>query len=312
MSIFEGNKIVVDPFAGNCDLLNLIDNEKMAFDLDPKTEGVEKRDSLLNPISYAGKYIFTNPPFLNKNKTKNKTIFNKYDTDDLYKASLLSIMDCDGGIVIVPLNFFSGEDKKIREKFLSNFRILNVNVFEEEVFDDTSYTVCCFSFIKEKNEKQQIKFNFFPNKKSIDIALTKDDGYTIGSEIYNLKKSNVNVKRLREGDLAPKSRIFLSAIDTGAKEGKINLELRNEPFYGKDTDRSFATIVFDRIFSEDEEELIVNKFNEKLDFFRDKYNSLFLSQYRNSTKEMARKRIGFKLAYTLISNIIYENLEYKK
>ena len=55
-----------------------------------------------------------------RNKNNDKTIYNKYSVDDLYKASILTFVEgnCEGGILIIPLNFFSGEDNKVRNLFL--------------------------------------------------------------------------------------------------------------------------------------------------------------------------------------------------
>lgn len=307
LDIFPSDGVVIDPFVGNGDLVRLVDNKLEIYDIDPQIEGTIELDSLMNPVDYVGKWIFTNPPYLAKNKNTDKTIYDKYRTDDLYKASLLSILDCNGGIIILPLNFFSSDNGEVREKFLSKFKIVSVNVFEENVFDDTSYTVCAFSFIKEDNVEQNIKFKFFPTGKELDIKLIKSNQYKIGYEIYNLKQSHIKIRRLLIGEEIPNSKIFLNAIDTGTELGKIRLSIREEPFFGKKTDRAFATIIFDKTFTEEQQQLIVDEFNTRLNFYRDSYNSMFLTNYRNSTLTLARKRIGFKLAYSIISNIILEN-----
>ena len=41
---------------------------------------------------------------------------------------------------------------------------------------------------------------------------------------------------------------------------------------------------------------------------RERYNSLFLTNFRNSTKAYSRKRISFDVAYKLISWIIEKEL----
>ncbi len=51
------------------------------------------------------------PPYLAKNKSDNKKIFSLYKTDDLYKAALLSILESEGGIIIVPLIFLAAKIK---------------------------------------------------------------------------------------------------------------------------------------------------------------------------------------------------------
>lgn len=307
LSVFEKKYIVIDPFCGKWDLLNLIENKKYGYDIDPQNNLTIKQDTLKNKIDFSGKWVITNPPYLARNKSKDKTIFDLYQTDDLYKASLLSIIGCEGGIIILPINFFSGRDSNTRREFLSKYNILKVNVFEETVFEDTSYTVCAFSFVKKDNKGQNIPFIFYPNKKEFSFYLGEENEYTIGNEIYNLKQSNVKIRRLLKGEDKPNSKIFLNAIDTGSKDGFIKLSITDFPFYGKNTDRAFATIVFNIDFSLEEQKLIVEKFNEKLNKYRNKYNSMFLTNYRNSTSITSRKRISFKLVYSLLSNIILEN-----
>jgi hypothetical protein len=307
LDIFNKDDIVIDPFCGEWDLLKLIKNKKEGYDIDPKNKETLLRDSLLNPINFEGKAIITNPPFLAKNKNRDKNIYNLFNVDDLYEASLLSIIGCEKGIIILPLNFFSSNRNKIRKIFLSNYKIIRLNIFEEKVFDDTSYTICSFSFVKEKNIEQKLNCFFFPSGENKTFEIKEKDGFLIGAEIFNLQKSTVKIKRLLIGGVS-NSNLFLSAIDTGSKEGKINLSIKDY-YYGKNTDRAFATIVFDKDFSLGEQIIISEKFNNKLNYYRKKYNSLFLTNYRNSTSYMARKRIGFDLAYNLISNIILEEFE---
>ena len=97
----------IDPFAGECDLKNYSPNTNWTFyDIEPKNEYVLKNDSLLNPIDYTDKTIITNPPYLAKNKTSEfDEIFKKYNVDDLYKASILSLIGCKNGILIKGSNY---------------------------------------------------------------------------------------------------------------------------------------------------------------------------------------------------------------
>ena len=52
-------------------------------------------------------------------------IFNKYGLDDLYKISMKTMLEADGGLLIIPTNFFTDERSiDIRNQFLSVFQIL--------------------------------------------------------------------------------------------------------------------------------------------------------------------------------------------
>lgn len=119
--------------------------------------------------------------------------------------------------------------------------------------------------------------------------------------IYNIE--NIGIKRLRMGE-TPNSNLYLRAIDTGTSEGRISLTIKREHFYGKESDRSFATLVMDKIYTSEQEIIICNEFNKILESNRERYNSMFLTNFRNSTSSYARKRISFDVAYKLISYII--------
>lgn len=307
LTIFPSGATIVDMFAGEMDLLRLvIDKHPVeAYDIDPRSEQVIRRDTLMNPPDYGIKWVMTNPPYLARNKNKDKKIYQKWRSDDLYKAAILSMMGCHGGVVVVPLNFWSSEDDEIRTKFLSEYVVARVNVFEEKAFEDTSYTVCSFSFNHEKNDEQVVPMHFFPSGQVMEFHLKKEEGYRVGNEVHNLDKSSVKVSRLMTGE-DPNTNLFLHAIDTGADNGRIRLIVRDNPYYGRPSDRAFCSIKFNRDFTIDQQYEIARLFNEKLENYRAKYKSLFLSQYRNSTLSVARKRIGFNMAYDFISHVILE------
>lgn len=302
---------IVDPFAGDCDLIKLFNNKSYAFDIDPANENVHYNDSLNNPLTelYKNKWIITNPPYLAKNKNSDKSIYKKYNTDDLYKASIISIDGCEGGILILPLNFFTSKDSKIREYFFYRYTILSkVKIFETQVFEDTTSSVCCFAFGKlEKPHFGVLNIEFeFINEASSEVKcfeLNKKYGYKIGGDIYETNnRKDVIVSRLLEGQ-NPNTCINLYALDNKdntTNNNRIRLVYENKPIYGKQTDRMFATITTNINLTEKQQKNICKIFNGLLEGYREQYRSLFLSSYR----EFTRKRITFSLAYDMIKDII--------
>lgn len=141
---------------GKGDLLTLFpEHQWQTYDVDPATNANYIQDTLLNPPDYNQKWVITNPPFLAKNKATNKIYFQQSEYNDLYKIALSSIIGCEGGIIIVPLNFLTDEDSAdIRTRFLSEYLIDKVNVFTTPVFATTSYSICAFAFHKGENEAQ--------------------------------------------------------------------------------------------------------------------------------------------------------------
>ena len=130
---FIQNKNVTDPFAGNQDLLNWAKKNNcknaLGFDIDQNfvdNKNVEINDSLNSPKNYD--FVCTNPPYLHKNKSSQnikETFFLGKNScfEDLYQIAIASILNCNEGILIVPLNFLCAENSsKIRQLFFNKFK----------------------------------------------------------------------------------------------------------------------------------------------------------------------------------------------
>ena len=151
MEKFVKDKHWIDPCAGDGDLLSwanvngALSIEGYDIDSSKVNDLIKHRDSLANPPDFSGKFGIINPPYLARNKCEDKSLYDKYDQDDLYKISILTTAanGCEGGIFIIPLNFLSSAySNSIRDIFFKNYRIVYCKIFEETVFDDTDYTVC--------------------------------------------------------------------------------------------------------------------------------------------------------------------------
>jgi len=306
--------VIVEPFAGNCDLIGFAENyEWELYDIDPKNDETIYQDTLLNPPNYKGKFVITNPPYLARNKSTNKEIFDKYGVNDLYKAFLKELVSnkAFGGIVIVPLNFWSSirkSDADLRKSFLQIYKILRVNVFEERVFTDTSYTVCSFQFEQcKKPNNDEIDIKFYPSKEKIKIAMNATNNYTFGGEIYSLENDgNYNVSRLVNDDV-PNTNILLKCIDDN-EQNMIALSIvSDDKIYVDKTPnlsaRTYASLNITPPLSLNKQKKLVQQFNGYLSEQRDKYHSIFLTNYRES-KTIARKRISFDLVYTIVKNLL--------
>ena len=314
------NNIILEPFVGNGDLIKWLKNtsslyEYEFYDIDPKIENCILRDTISSPPSYNGKFIITNPPYIARNKNKNKDIYNLYNENDLYKCFLRTLINDppDGGIIIIPLNFLCSirkSDCKLRNDFFQVFNIIHVNVFEETVFEDTSCTVCSIYFNIDISRKKHITLNItlFPNNEQKQYIITENDYWLIGGEIYNLEHSSYGriVRKTEDDDIIiTNTRLTIYTIDGGGKNNRICLKYDKDYLYiGKKTSRTIATLhIYDKVLTEDEKIDIANRFNILLEEKREMYNSLFLSNYRES-KEYARKRISFDLVYNIVGSLI--------
>jgi len=193
------------------------------------------------------------------------------------------------------------------------FAIDKLNIFEEKVFNDTTYTVCSFQFHKrlEKSNKQ-INAVIYPLKIDIKFELNETNNYIIGGEIYTLPQNNsIVVDRLTHKNKDENKKyitnLLLKCIDD-SETNKISLTLvKDEEIYIDNTKkcsaRSYASLIIKPELSMDQQKKLVEHFNVYMTFKRKYYHSLFLTNYRES-KTIARKRISFGLSYTIINNLI--------
>jgi len=312
-------RTIIEPFAGNGDLLSFIppgaDYQIECYDIDPKKENITQRDTLLDPPDYGGKFVLTNPPYLARNKNGDKVLYDKYGCNDLYKCFMISLMGCGclGGILIIPLNFLCSirkNDIDLRKKFIGEFRIMVVNIFEEQVFSDTSYAVCSIQFERRTAGEAPIECFIYPYGKRISMDLTETNNYTIGGEIYKLHTNPAyKIERATRAtkDLNCITNILLKCIDDSI-DSKIQLKIvKKKDRYIDDTPnlsgRSYASLVITPQISETQQKDLVDKFNAFLESNREKYNSLFLTNYRESNT-IARKRISFELAFQICSHLL--------
>jgi hypothetical protein len=318
---------VIEPFAGQGDLITWLNqtgyNSNIeAYDIEPKASGIIQRDSLLNPPDYTDSWIITNPPYLARNKCKDKTVFDFYSTNDLYKAFILSLTKqkgCRGGIFIIPVGFFLSPralDVQCRNAFLSKYKITKVRYFEEDVFPDTPTTVVAFSFEKSETllTEQNIEWEHLPSGTTKIFNVKAEHDWIVGGSIYKLDKPNkIKIRRYVSGQQLKAGEqitgLTLTALDSGKKDGRISLKYREGYVYaGKDTSRSYATLcISGRTLTIDEQKRLAELFDDYIEKKRLETWSLFLPQFRES-KEYARKRIPFELAYDIVLHLIKTQL----
>jgi hypothetical protein len=333
--ILQGMKIpcsikdIIEPFTGNGDLISFIEKEQEknnikynieCYDIDPKKDYIIQKDTIKNPPDYTNKYIITNPPYLARNKSKDKSLFDLYNVNDLYKCVIKNILTnrCLGGIFIIPLNFWSSiriSDIELRKTFLEKYFVIMLNIFEEQVFDDTTYTICSFQFEIRKNNDNNNNLNIilYPSKTILKTNLNNTNNFMIGGDIYMLKLKNIyKITRLTsKNKKESNTNILVKCIDDNINS-LIGLSfVEDKDIYIDETPnqtaRTYATLIIKPKIENDKQKELIIKFNKYLQEHRKKYNSLFLTNYRES-KDIARKRISFDLVYS-ISQYILENFD---
>lgn len=349
-SDFIKNKEVIDPFAGNQDLMFWAKKhgakKVTGLDIDKRymdNKNVFLKDSINHFQKY--KFVLTNPPYLHKNKSRAE-IKEKYFSgrnscfEDLYQVSINAISDSEEGIIIVPLNFLSAENSsRIRKIFFEKFEIIKLNIFSEQVFEDTTYNVISFYFKRKRFscDHNKISAVIFPGEKRVGFTVEKKYDWQLGGDFINRIKNTKNylgVFRLTEDylhsgeykvemalqnikdkkifqisknikELIDKNILFLRAIDS--KNGK-KIQIEDIRKYGivglvgKNTSRNMAHLIFKEEIPIEKQIKLKNEFNKILNKERSKYLSLFLTNFRDNN----RKRISFDFAYNFI-NYIYCN-----
>jgi hypothetical protein len=325
---------VVEPCAGEGHLIQwLRDTHRHtgtveAYDIDVKPSvsttlncTVVQRDTLSSPPNYRDAWVLSNVPYLARNKCADKQAFDQYNTNDLFKCYMVSFTQGNpvGGAVIIPAAFFLSPrdvDLRVRAAFLSRYRVTRVNYFEERVFPDTSVTVVAFQFTRSNEvlTEQLVPWHRFPGEQRAEFAMRSTEGWIVGGSIYHLPVRNEFLKVGREVTGVPLktneqlTRMLLRAMDSGTREGRIALELKQPGFVypSKGTSRSYAMLTIiglTRTLTEAEQQSLCTRFNELIEARRAAVWSLFLPQYRES-KEYARKRMPFELAYRVVAHLL--------
>ena len=311
------HSLILEPFCGEGDLLNFLPKELdykiLEYDISPTRENTIQRDTIGNPPDYKNTFVLTNPPYVSRNKNPIKDMYNLYGVNDLYKCFLKELISqtCLGGIIVIPLNFWCSMramDVRLRKEFFEVFTVDRVNVFEEQVFEDTSYTVCSIQFRKRQTfDEIPVPVFIFPSACVLRQTLNEYNRFTIGGEIFSLVLNDgFVVERLTSKtvfDSGCVTNILGKCIDAGGE--RIGMKLVTDENRYTDTTkdltaRTYLTLVISPPISMETQTVLVEAFNEFLERWRRNFHSLFLSHYR----ENSRKRISFQLVYNIVRHLL--------
>ena len=142
--------------------------------------------------------------------------------------------------------------------------------------------------------------------------MSVENNYTIGGEIYNLpQNSDIKIERATKlsKNIENITNILLKCIDDSI-DSQLGFKIVDDQNRFIDTTdklsaRSYATLIINKKLTLDEQEKLVIKLNNFIKEKRNKYHSLFLTNYRNSNS-IARKRISFELAFKICNYVLEE------
>jgi hypothetical protein len=196
---------------------------------------------------------------------------------------------------------------------METYKITKVKYFEESVFNDTTTTVVAFSFVKADTVlyEQLVEWEILPAKETRVFQMSSKNNWIIGGDIYNLLvPKSIHIRRSVEGQPLKEGEqqtcMTLAALDSGTKDGRIRIVYKKDYVYpAKECSRTYATLrITGKILSEQEQIQLCGAFNDFIEEKRKETWSLFLPQFRES-KEYARKRIPFELAYRILLYLIH-------
>lgn len=299
---------IIEPFVGNGDLLKILNIpfEKVeCYDITNYSDyfpNFTQQDTLLNSVIKTEFYIVTNPPYLAKNKLSKelKEKYNSFEYQDLYQIFIKQLINTTvlGGILVLPLNFLVGKQtEKLRNEFLNIYEFNVINIFEHQVFENTTSAICSLQFNKKSSSIKPICHLFSSEtvEKEFDFNILNKTIFT-EFPIENLDKLDIKINRFYKTSLKP-TKLRIHLLDN--KLTKIYAEVLDEipNVEDKISDRTIMTICSNKEFDEKE---VSELFNELLDEFRNETLSLSLSSYR----EFNRKRLTFEEATHLLLYIM--------
>lgn len=290
-------------------------------------------------------FLITNPPYLAKNHVKKlyKDDFEKYFLNNNYIDYFeiaLNLFKEYNGLWIVPSNFLISEFfKNARKKILEKKEFKEIYIYEEQMFDNTKVLTTSFVLLDKKEEQTIFKINNnnklyeykienYSIKTSFEELIEKTKPFKIktgflkkdyidGKEKILVMDSTDNnkIKEMfidkKQKDYIEQNQLIFRALDTGTKKGEIALLNIKEQFHvdlfeTKISSRAYVQFFLPNFITLEEQNKIMNIFNQIINIEREKNNSIFLTNFKNASNGKSRKRMEFKQAYKLITYIYNE------
>lgn len=269
------SEIIIDPFAGEGDLLKHFNNV-IGYDID-KSLKWRVNNSLKSIPYHKNAFIVTNPPYLSKSSASRKGIYqnNFGNHDNLYKQSLdVMIKSKIPGIAIVPESFIHSSFKM---DYIHKIFILIPNPFK-----DTDVPVCIVYFDGNYSTNDveifinnKYKGKLYESKKILNQTLTEKN---------NAKISFTNCE----------SYITFNSFDSTTGPG-IKF-VKNKNFKQSSQSRLVNAVYIDSAVD-------VNILNNKINYIRENFEFLIPPFNGNRNDGLRRRRMTFAMAKQIIRSI---------
>jgi hypothetical protein len=312
-------KRCIDPFCGGYDLLDWCKSngassvEGYDIDLTNSDNRATYRNSLIDVPDFTGKFLVSNPPFLARNKCRSgdTTPYDKWGQSDYYKCHIasLSANGCDEGILIVPSNFLSESNQKARETFFTEYNIVEAKYWNEQVFDDATTGITAFHFRRKDSVLitgfESFPVTIYPDNKTFVCELYASNKYLHGKEFFDFinQKSSYTFEK----DVKPNTNIVVGSMDFGKYKTGFHYN-DGEPISSpKSVITTYQVSVSgNRVVSESEQRMIVEKANSILKHYREKYHSMFLSNYLGAEQKIMSQSYSKKILGVVTTDLFSE------
>jgi hypothetical protein len=329
---FVKNKRIIDPFAGDWDLLHWAKENHAstieAYDIEPQNSETEKRDSLLQPPNFQNLFLLTNPPYLSSNKNKDKKAYERWGQDDLYKCHLSSLIEgkCDEGIIILPSNFLSESRGKARDLFFKNYNILKLDYYYYQVFPNATTGIVVFAF--EKQSLNQDDSRTFPAKihyskehiEDVEITLKEQWDWLWGDEFFEFiqlnEPSSFQIQKWTGKESGFLTNVVLGLLDKGAWKQGLSFNEGKVVVCGEKAFTTYQLVLPEEIWgmktgtilNDEIQKQAVQMFNEQLFKHRTKYHGLFLSNFMGADQKILSRNWCHRLFIKCLKELLMQNL----
>ena len=304
---------VCEPFAGGGDLVEWCRNngaeDVKAFDIAPQNEATISNDSIHHPRYEGCHMVVTNPPYLSRNKNKEKQPYEQWGQSDLYKCHLASLVssDLDNGILILPSNFISESNSKIRDLFFSRFKLDLVRYYRYPVFDDATTGICVIDFSRWVptasmwvNFETHYRDKIAKNKYELRGEYGWLPGKTFFEHIYE-DNDPLDLKILRQGE---GTNIIISLLTNGKYPMGAHYN-EGETIYAPAKTFTTYQVKADVDITPPQQREIVDTYNSVLGIFRSAYEEMFLANYMGAEQKIKSRRYS----NLLLSRVIKDTLQ---
>ena len=313
------HKDVVDPFSGGWDLLSWAKRSGaknlFAYDIEPAIEGTIKNDSLKNPPTYTEKFVISNPPYLAANKCKtDKSVYAQWGQDDLYKCHLAGLLanGCSDGLFILPSNFLSESNAKARTMLLRDYTIVSGKYWKEQVFDDATTGICVIHIKKEQREVHEFPLVIYPENITISVTLEKKYGYLHGKDFFDYVAAAPTFDLIKTdiGMPKPNTRIVVGLLEAGKFKFGLSYNEGEPIFCNPKSFTTYQLTIPGITLTEKQQRDVVTLFQEKLNYFQEKYYGMFLANYMGADQKiLSRRYVQLLFCRVLVDMNIVKNLE---